>query len=113
MFIVYQLQLVSNKTYFGSTPAWREETRLGEHRDGVGALWTARFPPVPNPVMHIWKGFKTRKLAEKFENEKCEQWMEIHGLNSCRGGLQNYGKEGPPWNFWVRPHLKHLIPMSS
>ena len=113
MFIVYQLQLVCNKTYFGTTPGWRKEERLREHRRGTGALWTRRFPPVPDPVMNIWDGFETREEAYEFENTKTEEWMEIHGLNSCRGGLQNYGQEGPPWHFWVRPHLQHLIPIDN
>ena len=113
MFIVYQLQLVCNKTYFGTTPGWRKEERLREHRRGQGSLWTRRFPPVPDPVMNIWDGFETREEAYEFENTKTEEWMEIHGLNSCRGGLQNYGQEGPPWHFWVRPHLQHLIPIDN
>ena len=113
MFIVYQLQLVCNKTYFGTTPGWRKEERLREHRRGTGALWTRRFPPVPDPVMNSWEGFETREEAYEFENTKTEEWMEIHGLNSCRGGLQNYGQEGPPWHFWVRPHLQHLIPIDN
>ena len=113
MFIVYQLQLVCNKTYFGTTPGWRKEERLREHRRGTGALWTRRFPPVPDPVMNSWEGFETREEAYEFENIKTEEWMEIHGINSCRGGLQNYGQEGPPWHFWVRPHLQHLIPIDN
>jgi predicted GIY-YIG superfamily endonuclease len=112
MFIVYQLQLVSDKTYFGTTPAWRKEERLDEHHRGVGSKWTARFPPIPDPVVKTWN-FATRDEAYAFENTKCEEWMEIHGINSCRGGLQNYGQEGPPYNFWVRPHLRHLIPIDT
>ena len=113
MFIVYQLQLVCNKTYFGTTPFWRKEERLDEHHRGVGSKWTKRFPPIPNPVMNIWEGFQTRDEAYAFENQMCEEWMEVHGINSCRGGLQNYGQEGPPYHFWVRPHLKHLIPIDN
>jgi len=109
MFVVYQLRLEAGKHYFGSTPYFRKERRLGEHRDGGGAKWTARFPPLePDPVVRLWH-FAKRKDAEEFENEKCEEFLNRFGIDSTRGGRQNYGAEGG-YRWWVRRHLRHLVP---
>ena len=110
MFIVYQLRLEGGKHYFGSTPFYRKQRRLDEHRDGGGAKWTARYPPLePDPVVQTWH-FATRKEAETFENEKTEEFLNRFGIDSTRGGLQNYGSEGG-YRWWVRKHLRHLVPV--
>ena len=108
MYIVYQLKLTNNKHYFGHTPLWRKEARLEEHKKGVGAKWTARFPPVDKPVVQTWQ-FKTRKDANLFENQKCEEFLKRYGIDSCRGGKQNYGDVGG-YRWWVRNHLRYLVP---
>ena len=103
------MKLVEGKFYVGSTPLWRKETRLAEHRRGCGAKWTTRYPPVlDDPIIETWV-FSDRKAAEAFENEKCEEMLELYGIDSTRGGLQNYGQEGG-YRWWVRLHLRHLVP---
>ena len=108
-FIVYQLKLVEDKHYFGHTPTWRKQIRLNEHIRGTGSKWTRRFPPIgENPVVNTW-GFDTRKEADFFENQKCEDFLNMYGIDSTRGGKQNYGDVGN-YDWWVRSHLRHLIP---
>ena len=111
VFTVYQLKLVGGKHYFGTTPTWRKQTRLDEHRGGGGAKWTTLFPPVEdNPVVQTWRfGYGQKKEAYAFENEKCEEFLNMFGIDSTRGGLQNYGKPGG-YRWWVRGHLRHLVP---
>ena len=108
MFIVYQLRLEDNRHYFGTTPAWRKETRMDEHRRGVGAQWTKLFPPVADPVVNTWE-FKTRKQAYAYENDKCEEFLNLYGIDSTRGGKQNFREPGH-YRYWVRKHLWHLVP---
>ena len=108
MFIVYQLSLKDNRHYFGTTPSYRKDERLREHRIGVGAKWTKRFKPIDNPVIQTWD-FKTRDEAYAFEDIKCCEFLNKYGINSTRGGLQN-ADLGVPYKYWVRPHLKHLVP---
>ena len=108
-FIVYTLRLVDGKFYVGSTPLWRKAIRLDEHMSGFGAKWTSRYPPLlDNPLIETWE-FNSRKEAETFENQKCEEMLEMYGIDSTRGGLQNYGREGN-YRWWVRKHLRHLVP---
>ena len=108
-YIVYQLKLTHNKHYFGHTPIWRKQIRLDEHKRGGGAKWTTRFPPVENPVVDTWT-FNTRKEANFFENQKCEEYLKKYGIDSTRGGKQNYGDVGKNYEWWVRKHLWFLVP---
>ena len=107
-FIVYQLKLVEDKHYFGTTAFWRKDKRMEEHYQGVGAKWTSRFAPVDDPVVEVWH-FNTRDEAYAFENVKCEEFLNKYGIDSTRGGLQNYGNVGN-YKWWCRPHLRHLCP---
>ena len=111
VFTVYQLALENNKHYFGTTPTWRKETRLSEHRDGGGSKWTALYPPVEhNPVVRTWTfGYGKKKEAYAFENQKVEEFLNLYGIDSCRGGVNNYGKPGG-YRWWVRTRLRHLVP---
>lgn len=109
LFSVYQLKLVENKHYFGTTPKWRKPQRLSEHRDGGGAKWTQRFPPVEvDPVVRTWE-FHNKKEAYAFEDRMCCEFLNRFGIDSTRGGLQNYGDVGQ-YSWWCRPHLRHLVP---
>ena len=108
MYLVYQLKLVKDKHYFGTTWWERKKERMEEHYEGRGSKWTRRFPPVKDGVVNQWL-IHDRKKAYAFENAKCEQFLERHGIDSTRGGLQNYGNTGN-YHFWVRKHLRHLCP---
>ena len=109
VFCVYQLKLAQKKHYFGTTPVWRKQKRLDEHYEGVASKWTRRFPPVAeNPMVACWY-FGTRKIAYDFEDVKCCEFLNKHGIDSTRGGLQN-ADLGVPYKYWVRKHLRHLLP---
>ena len=95
------------KYYCGSTPRWRLQVREDEHRNGVGSKWTARFPPIK--IIQVWE-FDSKQEARSFEDKKTEEMLNTHGIDSCRGGLCNYGNVGG-YRWWVRPHLRHLIPL--
>ena len=105
-YTVYLLRLQKQKYYVGMTPSWRLAIREQEHKDGWGAKWTSRFPPIE--LLESWE-FDTREEAHVFEIQKTEEFLHRHGIDSTRGGLCNYGKEGG-YEFWVRRHLRHLIP---
>ena len=110
MFCVYQLRLENNRHYFGTTKSHRKETRLEEHRAGRGSKWTRRFPPVLlYPVVQCWY-FETRRLAYAFEDQMCCEFLNLYGIDSTRGGLQN-ADLGCPYDCWVRPHLQPLVPI--
>ena len=106
-FCVYELELEQNKKYFGTTPTWRKAIRMDEHSRGVASKWTRRFPPTSKDPANLWF-FETRKVAYKFEDDRCCEHLQKHGIDSCRGGLQN-ADLGVPYHFWVRPHLRNLI----
>ena len=108
MFIVYQLALQDGKHYFGSTKKWRKQLRMEEHYAGVGSKWTRQYPPLEDGVVEIWE-FPTRDEAYEFENQKTEEWLHLHGIDSARGGKSNYGSTGQ-YNWWVRKHLRYLVP---
>ena len=40
---------------------------------------------------------------------KFEEFLVKYGIDSTRGGLQNYGKPGG-YRWWCRGHLRHLVP---
>ena len=105
-FTVYLLELAKKKKYVGLTPTWRLKQREAEHYEGVGAKWTKRFPP--KKLVQTWV-FPTKKEASAFEILKTEELLHLHGIDSTRGGVCNYGQEGG-YAFWVRPPLAHLIP---
>ena len=105
-YTVYLLRLEMRKFYVGLTPTWRLSIREQEHRDGTGSKWTNRFPPLE--LLKTWV-FETKKEAEAFEISKTEEYLHLHGIDSTRGGVCNYGQEGG-YHFWVRRHLRHLIP---
>ena len=107
IYVVYLLQLIQNKYYVGVTPKHRLEVREKEHQQGGGSKWTTRYPPIQ--LIDTWE-FPTKKQAERFENEKTEEYLHLYGIDSTRGGKCNYGQEGN-YHFWVRPHLQHLIPI--
>ena len=107
-FCVYQLRLIENKHYFGTTPSYRKKARMTEHRQGVAAKWTTRFPPVEDNPVNTWY-FRDRESAYKFEDYKCCEFLEKYGIDSTRGGLQNADID-VPYRYWVRKELKHLIP---
>ena len=98
--------LQDEKFYIGMTPSWRLSRREREHRDGSGSLWTRRYPPLQ--TLETWE-FDSKAEAHKFEISKTEEYLHKYGIDSTRGGLCNYGREGG-YQYWVRPHLKHLIP---
>jgi len=106
MYTVYLMRLEQQKYYVGCTPSWRLFLREREHKQGGGARWTTRYKPIE--ILETWE-FSTKAEAEIFEIEKTEEYLHLHGIDSTRGGLCNYGKEGG-YRYWVRPHLKHLIP---
>ena len=109
MYLIYQLRLIDNKHYFGTTWWERKAERMQEHINGRGSKWTERFPPVDeNPIVNQWLIYD-RKKAYAFENAKCEQFLEEYGIDSTRGGNQNYGDVGN-YSVWVRKHLRHLCP---
>lgn len=105
-YAVYLLKLEQDKLYVGMTPAWRVQIREQEHRDGWGSKWTSRYPPVE--LLETWF-FDSKAEAHAFEIQKTEELLHLHGIDSTRGGLCNYGKEGG-YHLWVRRHLRHLIP---
>ena len=110
MYVVYQLKLVQEKAYFGTTPSWRKQTRLLEHRDGGGAKWTARFPPVEHdPIVQTWN-FPTRDEAYRFEEQVVKDYLMVHGIDSARGGMCNFGDVGG-YRMWVPKGLRNLVPL--
>jgi predicted GIY-YIG superfamily endonuclease len=106
IYVVYLLLLKNNKYYVGMTPYWRLEIREKEHFAGRGSKWTRRYPPIE--LLEVWE-FPNKDTAHKFEIKKTEEYLHLHGIDSCRGGVCNYGREGG-YNYWVRPHLRYLIP---
>lgn len=107
MYVVYLLLLQNSKYYVGMTKKWRLAMREEEHREGRGSKWTRRYRPIK--LLEVWE-FEDKKLAHEFEIQKTEEYLHLHGIDSTRGGLCNYGQEGG-YNFWVRKHLRHLIPI--
>lgn len=108
-YTVYVLRLQKGKFYVGLTPSWRLSLRESEHTHGVGAKWTTRYPPIE--LMDTWE-FNTKREGGLFEIKKTEEYLHLHGIDSTRGGLCNYGKEGG-YKYWVRRHLRHLIPTAK
>ena len=109
LYTVYLMRLQNEKFYVGLTPSWRLKLREAEHARGSGAKWTGRYPPIE--IIETWE-FENKQEAELFEIQKTEEYLHLHGIDSTRGGLCNYGKEGG-YKYWVRPHLRHLIPPPS
>ena len=107
IYVVYLLRLQMNKYYVGMTKKWRVDIREQEHMQGRGSKWTRRYSPIE--MLEVWE-FQTKEEAHAFEIMKTEEYLNLHGIDSTRGGLCNYGQEGG-YSFWVRPHLRHLIPV--
>ena len=106
IYVVYVLRLVQDKYYVGMTKKWRLDIREEEHFSGRGSKWTRRFPPIE--LIQFWE-FQDKESAHIFECLKTEEYLNEFGIDSCRGGVCNYGNVGG-YHMWVRPHLRHLIP---
>ena len=96
---LYCLKLAEGRFYVGQTPVGRFKRRLYEHRFLKGALWTTRFPPIDV----VW----TRTVSENFikeeEDRACCHIMRLRGINSCRGGLFNIGRDVRRLPKWAQP----------
>ena len=105
-YTVYLLKLVQDKWYVGTTPKWRKDIRYDEHTRGIGSQWTSRYPPIN--VVDTWD-YDSKKEAYQAEDDKCCEYLNRFGIDSCRGGLQNFRCPGY-YRYWVRKHLRHLVP---
>ena len=94
---LYCLQCEHDRFYIGETPDGRFETRLYEHMYKRGAKWTTRH----KPINVMW----TKDVADvdvgRLEDEECCAIMRKFGLNSCRGGLFNIGKDVHTLPWWA------------
>ena len=99
---LYCLSCEEGRFYVGQTPQGRFETRLSEHKFHNGAKWTTRF----KPLTVLWTRAVPDNKVEYEEDVECCGIMRKHGINSCRGGLFNIGRDVRTIPFWAQPMYK-------
>ena len=102
MNVLYCLRCEGDRYYVGQTPMGRFETRLDEHINWHGAKWTT----LHKPLEVLWKRHVSDTEVAREEDRACCEIMRQFGINSCRGGLFNIGRDvrGLPW--WAKPVYK-------
>ena len=98
---LYCLELVGGRFYVGQTPFGRFSRRYDEHFRR-GAKWTTRFAP----RRVLWTREVPKTDADYLEDRACCEIMREHGLNSCRGGTFNIGRDVRVMPKWAKPMYK-------
>jgi len=86
MVSIYVLKLKKGKYYVGLTR--NDFQRLNQHKEGKGAAWTKKYPPVSIESV-------TPNLKESDENRITIEMMKKHGIENVRGGEWYHVKLSP------------------
>ena len=78
---IYVLRCVENKIYVGLTTC--ASKRIKEHREGNGAEWTRKYPPLPEKESKPEVRWAENELDEDFTTLRL---MFIYGVENVRGG---------------------------
>lgn len=79
----YVLRLAENRYYVGISNNFVRRSR--QHHEGIGAVWTQRYPPIGVLFQHQHEVADDR-AAELIENEITVRLMIEHGWRNVRGG---------------------------
>lgn len=82
-YFLYVLSLSNGGMYVGITN--NPERRFKEHSSGQGSKVTHTYPPT-GVITCYSLGYMTYAQAEKFEDDKTLELMEINGYSCIRGG---------------------------
>ena len=99
---LYCLECEEERFYVGQTPEGRFETRLYEHKFRNGAKWTSKY----KPIRVLWTRTVWEAEVDALEDEECCRIMRARGLNSCRGGMFNIGRDVRDMPHWAQPIYK-------
>ena len=101
---LYCLECGPGRFYVGQTPQGRFQARLREHKHSNGAKWTTAH----KPTGVLWTRRVGEDEVEAAEDRACCMVMRLHGLNSCRGGLFNIGRDVREMPGWAQPIYKRF-----